>query len=127
MNCKNIAKPISIDVDGKRTSLHNYLLNQIEKPLPQRPTHYVVTDVLNKDLSIKRVTIYFNVNDNWKNPERHIADEKARSIGDLIGDNLAFIDRDPNSLAYTFYVMDIQTGDLVHRGFTYDFCNYDNY
>lgn len=104
-------------VDGRMTDMENFLLSHAERPLPKAPTHYVVADVLNTDLSVKRVTIYFNPSDRWKSV--YGLPENAKGIGAAIGDGLAFLGSDPNTLAYKFWVVSIATDTVVHTGCTY--------
>jgi hypothetical protein len=118
-------KPISIKVDGKGAELYNHLLNQPDKPLPKEPTHYVVVDTINRDLSIKRVTIYFSPYDQWDNPEKQWSDDRLKYVGVFIGENLGFLGRDPNTVAYKFWVMEIATNQLIFKSFTYSHCDYD--
>ena len=99
-------------VNGKLTSLENYFLNVIDRPLPKPPTHYVVAEVLNTDLSIKRVTIYFNPGDNWKGSCSY-EQNSAQGVGLAIGEGLVFLNLDPNTLAYKFWIIEIATGEKI--------------
>jgi hypothetical protein len=117
--CKT--RPIAIKVDGKPSELYSYLLNKANRPLPKEPTHYIIADVVSKDLSIKRVSIYFNPDDTWTNVEkRSFENDKPRCIGYLIGDNLRFIDTDPNTVAYTYWIVELASNKVLHKGLTYN-------
>lgn len=119
------SKPISINVGSKRMALHNFLLEMPERPIPKEPTHYIVVDILNKDLSIKRVTIYFNPLDTWTNPDGNFGQNNPAAVGALIGDNLSFLGRDPNTTAYVFWILEIATNTVVSKGTIRDYCNWD--
>lgn len=127
MRQTNTTKPIAINIAGKMVPLCRYLLELPDRPVPKAPTHYVMVDILNKDLSIKRITIYFNPTDTWENPEQQWESDKPRWIGNLIGDHLGFLGPDPNTLAYTYWVIEIAANSIVYKGNMYDFCNYDAY
>jgi hypothetical protein len=128
MRRKNNIKPVTVEVSGKKMSLHDYLLTGIDRPLPKEPTHYIMADVVNRDLSIKRITVYFNPLDTWTNSDScFFEQDKPKWIGTLIGNNLAFIDVDPNTIGYTFWVIEVGTNEVLHKGVMYSFCNYDDY
>jgi hypothetical protein len=121
MRDRHQAWPISIKVDGQPAELYDYLLNKANRPLPKEPTHYIVADVVCKDLSIKRVSIYFNPDDAWTNLENRCWEhDKPRSIGYLIGDNLRFIDNDPNTVLYTYWIVELASNKVLHKGLTYN-------
>src|SRR5260221_7021615 len=119
------SKPISVTVNGVSMCLNTYLLQMPNRLLPKSPTHYLVVDILNKDLSIKRVTIYFNPLDPWTNPSSNFAQNTSKSVGLFIGENLSFLGRDPNTTAYPFWVMEVASNTLVHSGHMYDYCDWD--
>jgi hypothetical protein len=98
-------------------TIDSYLLDCVERPLPPEPTHYVVAEVLNTDLSIKRVTVYYNANDTWQGCTR--IPKGPESIGMEISEWLIFLNRDPNTLAYKVWVMDIKTNEQILSGRTY--------
>lgn len=115
---------IGMTVNGKRMCLEHFLLNVVDRPLPKEPTHYVVAEILNTDLSIKRITIYFNPADTWKgNPS--FAANSPEGVGAAIGDGLVFLNNDPNTLAYKYWIIEIATTAVVHNGTTYSLtkCN----
>ena len=99
-------------VNGKRMDLETFLLDVVERPLPNEPTHYVVADVLNTDLSVKRVTVYFNPQDTWKGNYNY-GEHTPESVGLAIGDSLSFLNADPNTLAYKFHVVEVATNKVV--------------
>jgi hypothetical protein len=105
-------------VNGKRMDLEHFLLEVIDRPMPKEPTHYVLVDVLNTDLSIKRVTIYFNPTDTWKG-NCNFNELGPESVGTVIGDGLTFLNRDPNTLAYKYWIIEIMSNSVVHNGWTY--------
>ncbi|MDP9076273.1 MAG: hypothetical protein M3O71_02520 [Bacteroidota bacterium] len=105
-------------VDGQRMDLENYLLNVVDRPLPKAPTHYVLAEVLNTDLSIKRVTIYFNPADTWTATSG--LDNSPVGIGIAICNGLSFLGRDPNTLAYKTYIVEVASNEVVQNGFTYN-------
>lgn len=109
-----------LKADGRPWMLESYLLECIERPVPPAPTHYVVAEVLNTDLSIKRVTIYFNSEDTWKGNYCY-EENSPKGIGLEIGNGLVFLNRDPNTLAYKCWVVEIATGQQIVNGHTY-FC-----
>lgn len=82
------------------------------RPVPQDPTHYVMVEVLNRDLSIKRVTIYFSSRDEWGHPAPPFF-ENERNAGHLIADGLTFLGRDEAALAWKASTIDIATGNVV--------------
>lgn len=88
------------------------LLEHSARPIPQAPTHCVLVDVLNKDMTIKRITIYFNPADTWGD-ETPTLPEPERNIGLLIGQNLRFVGMDSKALAYRFWVTEINTQKIV--------------
>jgi hypothetical protein len=77
-----------------------------------------LVDVLNTDLSVKRITIYFNPSDTWKG-DYAFFDHTPQSVGMGIGDKLHFLNADPNTLAYKYWVIEIATGNMVHDGKMY--------
>lgn len=105
-------------IDGKRMDLEYYLLNVAERPIPAAPTHYIVAEVINTDLSVKRVTIYFNPADTWKGNSA-FKPNSPESIGLAISDGLAFLRYDPNTLAYQCWVMEISTDKVVLKSSTH--------
>lgn len=110
---------VGMVVNGKATDLENYLLNIIERPLPKPPTHYVVAEVLNTDLSIKRVTIYFNPDDTWKSSVVGFGENNPKAVGCTIGNGLQFLNNDPNTLAYQYWIVEVKTNKVVHNGTSY--------
>lgn len=94
------------------------LLENENRPLPQAPTHYVSVDILNKDLSIKRVTIYFNPADSWGDDAPTFLDAE-RNVGKLIADNLKFVYEDANSIAHKAYVIEIDSQKVIYKSGTY--------
>jgi len=125
---------VGMTVNGKRMDLENFLFNVADRPMPKEPTHYVMADVLNTDLSIKRVTVYFNPADTWEGNanfyewkgDSGLYDNTPQSVGLAIVEHLAFIDRDPNTLAYKTYVVEISSNKVVHEFLTRNFskCNH---
>jgi len=107
-----------IQANGRAWSIETYMLDGIDRPIPPAPTHYVVAEVLNTDLSVKRVTIYFNPSDTWKG-DSFYDDNTPKGVGLAIGDGLLFLNRDPNTLAYKIWVSEIATGELIVKGHTY--------
>jgi hypothetical protein len=103
-------------VEGKPMDLENYILNVLERPLPQPPTHYVLVDILITDLSVKRVTIYYNPKDTWS---ERCGYPTAQSVAKSIGDGLYFLNRDPNTLAYKFWALEVATNNVIYKGSTY--------
>ena len=89
------------------------LLESEYRPLPQDPTHYVSVDILNRDLSIKRVTIFYNPADNWCD-EAPVFLDAERNIGKLISDNLKFIGEDKNAAAFKAYIIEIKSQKVIH-------------
>ncbi len=100
-------------VNGKRMDLEHFLLDVAVKPLPKEPTHYIVAEVLNTDLSIKRISIYFNPLDTWKGANNWHPNT-PQSVGMGIGEHLRFLDVDPNTLAYKFWVIEVASNMVVH-------------
>jgi len=79
-------------------------------------------------LSIKRITIYYNPQDTWTNSESScFINDRPRWIGDLIGGHLGFLALDPNTMAYTYWLIEVVTNSVICKGFQYDFCNPDTY
>ena len=109
---------VGMTVNGQRMGFENYLLNVAEKPLPKAPTHYVLAEVLNTDLSVKRITVYFNPEDTWRN--NTIGGNYTHGVGEDICEGLAFLGRDPNTLAYKTYVVEIATNEVVQKGFMFN-------
>lgn len=109
---------VGMNVNGKRMDLEHFLLEVIERPLPKEPTHFVVAEILNTDLSVKRVTIYFNPSDTWEDGRNFYAGT-PESVGTAIGDNLYFLNIDPNTLAYKYWIVEIKSNSVVHKGNTY--------
>jgi len=107
-----------LSINGQQMDLESFFLNVIERPLPKEPTHYVVAEVLNTDLSIKRVTVYFNPLDTWKG-DSCFFDNTPKAVGKAIGSQLHFINSDPNTLAYKYWVIEILTNNMVYEGSTY--------
>ena len=114
-----------LKVNGKVIGLENYLLNEIDRPLPKPPTHYVVADVINTDLSIKRITVYFNPADTWADCDC-FENNSPKGVGKLIGSGLQFLNTDPNTLAYKYWITEIATNKVIHKGSTYSLtkCDY---
>jgi len=108
-------------INGRGMGLEHIIMDTLEKPLPKSPTHYVLAEVLNTDLSVKRVTIYFNPEDTWM-CKSHFDEGDPKGIGMAIGDGLMFLDRDPNTLYYTYYIVEIATNDVILKGISY-MCN----
>ena len=108
-------KPVTIDINGKKMSIESYLLDMPGRPLPKEPTHFVVADVVNTDLSIKRVTVYFNEFDNWINPEGQFKQQDSKSVGNLIGDHLSFLSLDQAAMAYKFWIVQVATNEVIHQ------------
>jgi hypothetical protein len=118
-------RPISININGVDTCLHAYLLTMPDRPIPKAPTHYLVVDILNRDLSIKRVTIYFNPDDTWTNPDNQFEPYRIKWIGNFIGEHLGFLGHDPNTIAYVFWVIEVATDQLIYKSSMYDYCDWD--
>ncbi|MBS1528045.1 MAG: hypothetical protein JST19_20530 [Bacteroidetes bacterium] len=83
------------------------------RPLPKAPTHMVVADILNKDLSIKRVTIYFNPDDQWLTPRQESGLGGVEAVGKHIGDYLGFIGLDKAAQYYRYWIVEIATNEVV--------------
>lgn len=115
---------VGMTVNGKRMDLEHFLMEVVERPLPKEPTHYVVAEILNTDLSIKRVTIYFNPADTWQG-NRNFEAGTPESVGTAIGDNMVFLNTDTNTLAYKYWIVEINSNMVIHKGptFTLTKCN----
>lgn len=107
-------KAVSIEVDGRKIGLEKFLLELPGRPVPKAPTHYVVAEVVNVDLSIKRVTVYFNEEDYWVNPEQRF-EQNSKSIGSLIGGHLSFLSHDRATMAYKYWVVSVASNEVVHQ------------
>jgi len=119
-------KPIGVKVNGKMIGLERYLLEMPFRPIPKEPTHYIVVDVLNNDLSIKRLTIYFNEADTWVNPDSQFGQNNSKAVGTLIGNHLGFLSLDKAAIAYRYWVMLVQTNELVlQSAFIYQCKDFD--
>ncbi len=105
-------------IDGQVMDLEHFLLNHSDRPIPPPPTHYVVVEVLNTDLSIKRVAIYFNPDDTWQPHYGGFGENNPKAVGMNIGNGLAFLSKDPNTLAYKFWIMSVDGNQIVHKGST---------
>jgi hypothetical protein len=88
------------------------LLERADKPIPKSPTHALIVDILNTDMSFKRVSIYFNPTDNWKVVNGF---EGAKAVANHIEDHLKFIGEDLSSLAYKAWLIDIDTQKVCHQ------------
>ncbi len=95
------------------------LLDFPERPLPLNPTHCLIVDVLNKDTSQKRVSIYFNPEDAWEDPAKSFEQNTPKAVGNFIGNNLKFINSDLYAYAYRYWVIEISTQAVVHKSYVH--------
>jgi hypothetical protein len=93
-----------------------FLIEQIDRPLPKSPTHYILAEIVNKDYSIKRVTIYFNPDDYWQGPKFMPGENNFKTVGMMIIDNLVFIVLDEAALECFTYIVEVATNEVVFRG-----------
>ena len=121
MRNKPITRPISIPVDKQNRCLYSWLLEMPDRPLPKEPTHYILVDMVNTDLSIKRVTIYFNPADTWTNPEKMWEEDRPRWIGGFIANNLGFLGDDPNIVTYRYLLVEVSTNLVIYKSFVYGY------
>jgi len=111
--------PDKTAVPGTNMSLENFLFN-MEHPIPPPPTHYVLAEILNTDLSIKRVTVYFNPADTWNGVECGF--NTPERVGRDIASKLHFLNSDANTLCYRTYVIEISTNKIIAKGHTISCC-----
>ncbi|WP_149912718.1 hypothetical protein [Sphingobacterium cavernae] len=90
------------------------LLENENRPIPAMPTHFLLVDILNRDLSIKRVTIYFNPSDSWTIEECSSLDD-LENIAKHIESNLQFLGYDNSTLAYRAYLIEVSTQSIVKK------------
>ncbi|HVS92451.1 MAG TPA: hypothetical protein VHE59_10480 [Mucilaginibacter sp.] len=96
-----------------KTSFERFFIEHNNRPLPKEPTHYLVADILNRDLSIKRITVYFNPEDYWINPSEQFGQNNPKAVGKLIGNYLGFISMDKASQFYQYWIVEIATNNVV--------------
>jgi hypothetical protein len=89
------------------------LLDHPSRPLPLSPTHYLMVDVLRRDTSIKRVTIYFNPKDGWDDSTGNFERNTPKAAYNEIASNLRFLDIDKTVIAYKCYLIDIETQKVI--------------
>lgn len=94
-------------------ALSSLLLDK-NRPTPAPPTHLVLIEILNRDLSVKRITVYFNPADKWDIDE-YISYDPAVNIAKHIFDQAKFVNRDNSVLAWTAYLVDIPTQEVLHK------------
>lgn len=100
-----------------RKALSSLLLDE-NKPIPAAPTHMVLTEVLNKDLSVKRLTIYFNPLDYWDIDE-YISLDPSVNIAKHIFDHAKFVNYDNSVLAWTAYLIEVSSQEVLHKFASY--------
>lgn len=95
--------------------IERFFLENPGRPLPKTPTHMVVADILNNDLSIKRITVYFNPEDHWIDPSWKFGQNNPKAVGSLIGSSLSFISKDEAAQAYKYWIVEIKTNEVVEK------------
>ncbi|WP_312340624.1 hypothetical protein [Sphingobacterium sp.] len=84
------------------------------RPIPAPPTHMVLIEILNRDLTIKRLTVYYNPNDAWDVNECFSLDNTI-NIGKHIAENSHFVNYDESVLCWGALVIELETQTILHR------------
>lgn len=85
------------------------------RPIPAPPTHMVLIEILNRDFTVKRLTVYYNPSDTWDVEDKYFSYDDPINIGKHIAQNSHFVNYDESVLCWGALIIELESQTLLHR------------